>query len=121
MKYRRWIAAAVLITGVSLCGCNKNDSMPSGVQTDIEQRVLKVAQDADGYIYELRNETVYATGDVNIRSEATSQSEIVDVLKEGAAVTRVAYNYSWSKVLYEGKTCYVSTKYLTTEMPEKSE
>lgn len=124
MKYNkvRWIAAAVLIAvSLPFGGCKKTDPVPSDVQAEAEAGVLQVSQDADGYVYELRNETVYATGDVNIRSAATSQSEIVDVLKEGTQITRTAYNYSWSKVLYEGKTCYVSTQYLTTEAPKKAE
>ena len=122
MKYNkiRWIAAAMMIAvSLPVCGCKKTNPVPADVQA--EAGALQVSQDADGYVYELRNETVYATGDVNIRSAATSQSEIVDVLKEGTQITRTAYNYSWSKVLYEGKTCYVSTQYLTTEAPKKAE
>ncbi len=115
----KWIAAAALLAfclPFGACQDKKNDPASSGIESDAVSG--RVSQDADGYVYESRNETVYAAGDVNIRSAATSQSEIVDVLTEGTAITRTAYNYSWSKVLYEDKICYVSTQYLTTDKPK---
>ncbi len=108
-------AAALMMVSLVLSGCSKEPADQNAVTIASN---LSMVQDADGYVYETRNETVYATGDVNIRSAATSQSEIIAVLTAGTPITRRAYNYSWSKVIYENRVCYVSTQYLTTEKPK---
>lgn len=104
---------------IALCffasGCREKGSYAPDTAGDDPSRTLESFQDADGYVYEARDETVYATGDVNIRAGSTSQSEIVAVLREGESIVRTAYNYSWSKVLYEDRICYIASQYLTTD------
>lgn len=67
------------------------------------------------------NETVYATSSVNVRSSYSTSSSIIGSLNEGESVTRIGKSSSWSKVKYNGQTAYISSDYLTTEKPEKSD
>ena len=114
-RYACMTAAAVLAAMV-LGGCENGDGSGKPADDGIVT-VLASSQDADGYVYERRSELVYATGDVNIRCAATAQSEIVGVLKAGESIIRTAYNNSWSKVVYENTTCYVSSAYLSEKNP----
>ena len=67
---------------------------------------------------EAKNETVYTTTDVNVRSGPGTKYEKVARISKGDAVTRIAVREDgWSKVTYEGQTCYISSNYLTTEKP----
>ena len=65
------------------------------------------------------NETVYVYGTtiLNVRKEASADSEKMGEMKEGESVTRVAYNESWSKISYYGNIYYASSDYLTTQAP----
>ena len=69
------------------------------------------------------NETVYATGAVNVRKTYSANGEYMGQLKEGDSVTRTgvskttAEGYKWSKITYNGKTAYVISNKLTTQKP----
>lgn len=60
---------------------------------------------------------VYGTGTLNVRAEASSESEKMGEMKEGEQVTRTGYTEEWSRISYYGKTYYASSKYLTTTPP----
>ena len=67
------------------------------------------------------NETVYATGDINIRKSYSADSNKIGSLKKGESVTRTGIgDNGWSKVTYNGSTGYIKTSLLTTEEPAKS-
>ncbi|MFG6373563.1 MAG: SH3 domain-containing protein [Oscillospiraceae bacterium] len=68
------------------------------------------------------NETVYATGTVNLRSGPSTEDEKVGALNKNQSVTRIGIGTgdyaSWSKVkLSDGSEVYVASKYLTTTKP----
>ena len=68
------------------------------------------------------NETVYATGSVNVRSSYSTSSSIVGSLDAGDSVTRTGRGSNgWSRVTYNGQTAYISSEFLTTEKPEESD
>jgi len=62
-------------------------------------------------------EVVYATAGVNVRVAASTSSDIKGVLVIGASVTRTAESDGWSRVEYNGETCYVKSDYLSSEKP----
>lgn len=65
------------------------------------------------------NETVYATGSVNVRQSWSTSSSVVGSLSEGQSVTRTGKGSNgWSRVTFNGSTAYVSSQYLNTEKPE---
>ena len=70
------------------------------------------------------NETVYATGTVNIRASYTADSEKLGSLNKGDSVTRTGTAITgteaegWSRVeLSDGTVAYISSKYLSTTKP----
>ena len=70
------------------------------------------------------NETVYATGTVNIRASYTADSEKLGSLNKGDSVTRTGIAIAgteaegWSRIqLSDGNIVYVSNKYLSTTKP----
>jgi len=73
--------------------------------------------------FQSRNETVYATGDVNVRTSYSTSSSVITTLHKGDSVTRTgrATEYIngvlWSKVTYNGQTAYMSSDLLTTTKP----
>lgn len=73
--------------------------------------------------FQSRNETVYATGDVNVRTSYSTSSSVITTLHKGDSVTRTgrATEYIngvlWSKITYNGQTAYMSSDLLTTTKP----
>lgn len=70
------------------------------------------------------NETVYATGTVNIRASYTADSDKLGSLSVGQSVTRTGTSIAgteaegWSRVeLSDGSTAYVSNQYLSATKP----
>ncbi|MBQ3408826.1 MAG: cadherin-like beta sandwich domain-containing protein [Clostridia bacterium] len=68
------------------------------------------------------NETVYATGNINIRKSYSADSDKLGSLQTGDKVTRTGIgDNGWSKVTYNGTTGYIKSSLLTTEEPKKSD
>lgn len=66
------------------------------------------------------NDTVYSKTGLNVRALPTVDSERVGYLSFNREVTRLGnYDNGWSKILYDGKECYVSTEYISTEKQAK--
>lgn len=68
------------------------------------------------------NETVWATGTVNLRSGPSTEDDKVGSLNKNQSVTRIGIGIgdysSWSKVkLSDGSEVYVASNYLTTTKP----
>lgn len=67
--------------------------------------------------YTEQNDSVTAKEEVNLRDIASTKSNIVATLKNGEVAKRVGVgNNGWSKLLYNGKTVYAITSFLTTDL-----
>lgn len=83
-------------------------------QTTEEKQTAKEEQTS-----EERTVTVYATTRVNVRKNPGTEYDIVATLNEGDKVERISKgDNGWSKVIYDGKIRYISSKYLTKEKPQ---
>ncbi len=68
-------------------------------------------------LYQSVNETVTAKELTNLRTAATTKSDIVVALKNGETVTRIGIGSNgWSKLQYNGQTVYAISSYLTTDL-----
>ena len=76
----------------------------------------QAVQAEDGY--EPRDEEVYATQKVNIRETASTDAAKAGSLEAGASIHRIGYTAEWSKVEYNGTTCYIASEYLSDKAPE---
>lgn len=67
------------------------------------------------------DETVYVSADsVNLRSEAATTSQVVSVFQKGAKLHRTGYSEEWSRIDYQGKTCYMASRYVTAQAPAEA-
>ena len=67
---------------------------------------------------ETRDETVYVKATtLNLRVSPAPGTEVIAAPANGTALKRTGDNGTWSRVEYEGKTCYAASAYLTTEKP----
>ena len=70
---------------------------------------------------ETRDETVYVKATtLNLRVSPAPGAEAVAAPANGTALKRTGDNGTWSRVEYEGKTCYAASAYLTTEKPTET-
>ncbi len=84
---------------------NKRPSNATAPLTDEEKLYTEV------------NEKVTAKDVTNLRESATTKSNIVKALRNGETVVRTGIgNNGWSRLLYNGKTVYAITSYLTTDL-----
>lgn len=93
-------------------GSSGNNS--SGSDSDDNENTPSVS-------FSSRNETVYATGSVNVRASYSTSSRIIGSLEEGDSLTRTGISDEWSRVTYEGQTAYVINSGLTTTKPATEE
>ncbi len=67
------------------------------------------------------DETVYVNGDsVNLRASASTASKVVAVFKKGDKLRRTGYSDEWSRVEYEGMTCYIASRYVSASAAASS-
>lgn len=73
----------------------------------------------DELLYTDANDQVTAKDEVNLREGAGTKYNIVATLKSGEFVTRTGIGSNgWSRLLYNGKTVYAITSYLSNEVIE---
>jgi len=143
-KSIRWIVPAVLLFCLFLLsGCGKKyeaiqtpaveeakgelsqeaESAPVTIVDDTEKTAEKSSHEASvtketAPEFQKADETVYVTGSgVNVRTQPSSSGQIAASLNQGAALKRTGYSQSWSRVIYENKECYVSSRYLSKDKP----
>lgn len=64
------------------------------------------------------SQTMYTTGEVNIRKSYSTSSAIIKTVAKGTKVTRTGIgDNGWSKVTYNGQTAYISSSLLTATKP----
>lgn len=119
-------AGTILLTG---CG-GKYDpietSVPkAAVETESQEAEPEASQKETivttetSEAYEAVDEVVYVTGDdVNLRTSTAPDSEVIERLKKGTELKRTGSNESWSRVIYQEKECYISSRYLSVQQPE---
>ena len=70
---------------------------------------------------ETRDEIVYVKATtLNLRVSPAPGTEVIAAPANGTALKRTGDNGTWSRVEYEGKTCYAASGYLTTEKPAET-
>lgn len=85
-----------------------------------EPSVAKAPLTDEEKLYTSVNEQVTAKELTNLRTAATTKSNIVVALKNGEVATRIGVGKNgWSKLQYNGQTVYAITSYLTTDLDAK--
>ena len=74
------------------------------------------APSEDSKIYSAADDEVTAKIEVNLRDSATTKGKVLGLLKNGTFLKRTGIGSNgWSKLVYNGKTVYAITSYLTTD------
>ncbi|MBQ5933283.1 MAG: N-acetylmuramoyl-L-alanine amidase [Lachnospiraceae bacterium] len=71
-------------------------------------------------VFEEKSDYVDTKDNINIRKEPSTESERVAYIEKSLRLKRTGYNKDWTRVEYEGKTCYIAT-YLITGVSDKAE
>ena len=75
-------------------------------------------QTASGVKVEVKTGTYYASAELNLRSDASADAELIASVASGTQLnsTGVCEN-GWIRVDYNGQTCYASGDFVTTTAP----
>lgn len=93
-------------------------AITSYLTTDLSYKIpVTPAEDiVEGNTFTAVNDEVTAKDTVNLRSIPSTDGEIVATLKNGEFLQRTAKsNRGWSRLIFNGKTVYAVTSYLTTD------
>jgi uncharacterized protein YgiM (DUF1202 family) len=95
-------------------------AITSYLTTDLKSKPKPKPDVVDGNTFTATKDSVTAKQEVNLRISPTTTAEIAGTLKNGTVLQRTATsNKGWSRLLYEGKTVYAITSYLTTDLSYK--
>ena len=95
-------------------------AITSYLTTDLESKPEPKPDVVDGNTFTKVNDSVTAKQEVNLRLSPTTTAEIAGTLKNGTVLKRTATsNKGWSRLIYEGKTVYAITNYLTDDLSYK--
>ena len=83
----------------------------NGEECYIASEFLTTSAAAGSYFEEV-DEYVQALQNVKMRSQASTDSEDLGTLPGGTEVHRTGYNEEWSRIEYNGETCYVASEFL---------
>lgn len=95
-------------------------AITSYLTTELNSKPEPKPDIVDGNTFTAQNDSVTAKQEVNLRLSPTTLGEIAGVLKNGTVLQRTATsNKGWSRLIYEDKTVYAITSYLTTDLSYK--
>lgn len=120
-----WLSVALLtcmLLGCSSAGGNagETENKDAGVSApyvaaDTAEAGEEAAEEAEaGDELVLTQDTVYATGSVNLRTGPSVDSDVVAQIGAGTELSRDGTVGKWSQVTYEGETVYVSSNLVET-------
>lgn len=105
---------------VDMVVCYFTKKEASAKNASAEPPVAKAPLTDEEKLYTAVNEQVTAKELTNLRTAATTKSNIVVALKNGEVATRIGVGKNgWSKLQYNGQTVYAITSYLTTNLELK--
>lgn len=104
---------------ITVSGSNNNNNGDNSSNTDNKKTDDEKKSEPS---FKSANDTMYATGDINVRKSYSSDSDKIGSLKAGDKITRTGIgDNGWSKVSFNGSTGYIKTSLLTSEEPKKSD
>lgn len=112
--------ALCTVNGASWVEVEVNDTtgyVPAeAVELETRYAEADALTEADKSAVSETSETVYATTQVNIRSDASEESTAVGVLEAGGSITRTGtLDNGWSRVDSNGQTAYIKSEFLTAD------
>lgn len=104
-------------SGQDQTGLNPEDGQDDGDSQAENSRSSGETEPEDPY--EAVDEVVVVTADVlNVRESENQKARIYAQLKQGSTLRRTGYSSEWSRVVYDGKTAYVSSSMVEVQPQE---
>jgi len=95
-------------------------AITSYLTTNLDSKPQPHPDIVEGNSFTAIKDNVTAKQEVNLRLSPTTSAQIAGTLKNGTVLQRTATSdKGWSRLIYEGKTVYAITNYLTTDLSYK--
>ena len=105
---------------VDMVACYFTKKQATAKNASVAPPTAKAPLTDEEKLYTSVNEQVTAKELTNLRTAATTKSDIVVALKNGEVATRIGVGKNgWSKLQYNGQVVYAITSYLTTDLDTK--
>ena len=122
------------LTAIVLSGCSEyapSEELRAQAAEQTEARADIAVRSQSGILtaapeFESASDTVYVNtrgGSVRVRSacDTSDDSNILTNLPDGASLFRTGKNADWTRILWEGKTGYISTAYISETSKQKED
>ncbi len=122
------------LTTIVLSGCSEyapSEELRAQAAEQTEARADIAVRSQSGILtaapeFESASDTVYVNtrgGSVRVRSacDTSDDSNILTSLPDGASLSRTGKNADWTRILWEGKTGYISTAYISETSKQKED
>ena len=99
---------------------NKQNNTETATETKNVTENQQSKQEVSKPTFTEKNQTLYSTGEINVRSSYSTSSNVVGSLKKGDTIEVIGTSSNgWSKVKYNGKEAYIKTELLTETKPKE--
>ena len=86
-----------------------NENNPDNTTAADENTEIKGEGNEFGLTFEEKSDYVDLKPGINLRVGASTDTSVAAYLEDAKRVERIGYNADWTKVKYDGRTCYVAT------------
>ena len=86
--------------------------------TATPEATITPAPARDGDFAQVDDNVFISENKVNLRSEPSTESEIIAEVSMSTLLKRIGVAQEWSKLVYKSQVCYVSNEFITDQIPE---
>ena len=86
-----------------------------------DSQVVEPTEMQDSVIaFEDADDNIFIIEEANIRTEPSTDAQVIETARKSKLFKRTGISADWSRLDYNGQTCYVSNDLISTEMPEEA-
>lgn len=86
-----------------------------------DSQVVEPTETQDSVIaFEDADDNIFIIEEANIRTEPNTDAQVIETAPKSKLFKRTGISADWSRLEYNGQTCYVSNDLISTEMPEEA-
>ena len=86
-----------------------------------DSQVVEPTETQDSVIaFEDADDNIFIIEEANIRAEPNTDAQVIETAPKSKLFKRTGISADWSRLEYNGQTCYVSNDLISTEMPEEA-
>lgn len=86
-----------------------------------DSQVVEPTETQDSVIaFEDADDNIFIIEEANIRTEPSTDAQVIETAPKSKLFKRTGISADWSRLEYNGQTCYVSNDLISTDMPEEA-